>query len=135
MALAWGDGAWGDNAWGGGETFPVSVTETALLVDTPAAGLLIDVSITESLTGGTAWGSDTWGSGYWSGTSGIQEVQTGDLTSNVCASCSVENGRRRVARELRGASRRGRPGARDHKTYEGHTSGRSARRAAPRGGA
>jgi len=83
MALAWGDGAWGDNAWGGGETFPVSVTETALLADAPAAGLLIDVSITESLTGGTAWGEGAWGSGSWSGTSGIQDVQTVALTMNV----------------------------------------------------
>ena len=53
MALAWGDGAWGDNAWGGGETFPVSVTETALIADSPAAGLLIDVSI-------SSWPSETF---------------------------------------------------------------------------
>jgi hypothetical protein len=83
MALAWGDGAWGDNAWGGGETFPVSVTETTALAESQAAGLLIDVSITESLTGGTAWGQDAWGSGSWSGTSGIQDVQTVALT-NEC---------------------------------------------------
>jgi hypothetical protein len=55
MALAWGDGAWGDNAWGGGETFPVSVTETIALAESQAVGFLIDVSITESLTGGTSW--------------------------------------------------------------------------------
>ena len=44
MALAWGDGAWGDNAWGGGETFPVSVTETTGLAESQAVGFLIDVS-------------------------------------------------------------------------------------------
>jgi hypothetical protein len=58
MALAWGDGTWGDNAWGGGETFPVSVTETAALAESQAVGFLIDVSITESLTGGTSWDQD-----------------------------------------------------------------------------
>ena len=83
MALAWGDGAWGDNAWGGGETFPVSVTETTALAESQAAGLLIDVSIEESLTNGTAWGADTWGSGLWGGTSGIQDIQTVALTINV----------------------------------------------------
>jgi hypothetical protein len=82
MALAWGDGAWGDNAWGGGETFPVSVTETALIADSPAAGLLIDVSITESLTDATAWGADGWGTGLWGGTTGIQDIQTVALTMN-----------------------------------------------------
>jgi hypothetical protein len=83
MALAWGDGAWGDNAWGGGETFPVSVTETTALAESQAAGLLFNVSIEESLTNGTAWGADTWGSGSWSGTSGIQDVQTVVLTMNA----------------------------------------------------
>ncbi len=83
MALAWGSGAWGDNAWGGGETFPASVTETALLADSTAAGLYIEVSITESLTNGTSWGEGAWGSGSWSGTSGIQDVQTVALTMNV----------------------------------------------------